>query len=298
MRVAVTGASGLIGTALVPHLRSVGHEVLRLVRRPAGAPDEITWDPSAGTVDLDRLAGVDGVIHLAGAGVGDHRWTDDYKRTILDSRVDGTHTIARAMASLDPRPRVLVSASAIGWYGDTGDRIVDETAPAGSGFLADVVRAWEAAASAAAEAGIRVVHPRTGLVVAKDGGAWGRMFPLFKFGLGGKLGSGRQYWSWISMRDEVCALQFLLEQDHLSGPVNFTGPQPVTNAEITSVMGHVLGRPTILPAPEFALKAVLGEFSSEVLGSARVVPTVLEQSGFVFQDVTVESAIRTALGQQ
>ncbi len=295
MRVAITGASGLIGTALVPHLRSVGHEVVRLVRRPAADPDEVTWDPKAGTVDLDALAGVDGVIHLAGAGVGDHRWTDDYKREILDSRVDGTHTIVNAMLALDPKPRVLVSASAIGWYGDTGDRIVDETAPAGDGFLADVVRAWEAAASPAASAGIRVVHPRTGLVVAKSGGAWARMFPLFKLGVGGKLGPGSQYWSWISLRDEVCALQFLLEQDHLSGPVNLTGPDPQTNAEITHVMGRVLGRPTILPAPAFALKAVLGEFSSEVLGSARVVPTVLEGAGFVFQDPTIESAIRTAL---
>lgn len=295
MRVAVTGASGLIGTALVPHLRSVGHEVVRLVRRTAAAPDEVTWDPKAGTVDLDALAGVEGVIHLAGAGVGDHRWTDDWKREILDSRVDGTHTIVNAMLALDPKPRVLVSASAIGWYGDTGDRIVDETAPAGAGFLADVVRAWEAAAAPAASAGIRVVHPRTGLVVAKSGGAWARMFPLFKLGVGGKLGSGRQYWSWISLRDEVCALQFLLEQDHLSGPVNLTGPDPQTNAEITHVMGQVLGRPTILPAPAFALKAVLGEFSSEVLGSTRVVPAVLERSGFAFQDPTIESAIRTAL---
>ena len=297
MKVAITGASGLIGSALVPHLRSVGHEVVRLVRRSAGGPDEVRWDPTAGTVDLAALAGVDGVIHLAGAGVGDHRWSDDYKRQILDSRVDGTHTIARAMAELDPMPRVLVSASAIGWYGDTGDRIVDETAPAGRGFLADVVRAWEAAASPAAAAGIRVVHPRTGLVVSGKGGAWGRMFPLFKYGLGGKLGPGSQYWSWISMRDEVRALQFVLEQEGLAGPVNLTGPAPATNAEITSVMGRVMGRPTILPAPAFALKAVLGEFSSEVLGSARVVPSVLEAAGYGFTDTTVESAIRAALAE-
>jgi uncharacterized protein (TIGR01777 family) len=188
-----------------------------------------------------------------------------------------------------------VSASAIGWYGDTGERIVDETAPAGSGFLANVVEAWEAAAHPAAEAGIRVVHPRTGLVVAKHGGAWARMFPLFRFGLGGKLGAGSQYWSWISLRDEVCALQFLLEQDHLNGPVNLTGPAPLTNAEITSVMGKVMGRPTLLPAPAFALKAALGEFSTEVLGSARVVPSVLLNAQFGFQDPTVESAIRVAL---
>lgn len=298
MRVAVTGASGLIGSALVPHLRSVGHEVVRLVRRPASAPDEIWWDPTQGAVDLDRLAGTDGVIHLAGAGVGDHRWTDAYKREIFDSRTQGTRTIAEAMASLDPKPRVLVSASAIGWYGDTGDRAVDETAPAGSGFLADVVRAWEASAEPAAAAGIRVVHPRTGLVVASSGGAWARMFPLFKLGLGGKLGSGRQYWSWISLRDEVCALQFLLEQEHLSGPVNLTGPAPATNAEVTAVMGRVLGRPTILPAPAFALKAALGEFSTEVLGSARVVPAVLSSSGFVFQDPTIEAAIRSALADR
>ena len=295
MKIAVTGASGLIGSALVPHLRSVGHEVVRVVRRPTSAPDEVSWDPTAGTVDLDGLAGVDGVVHLAGAGVGDKRWSDDYKREILNSRVDGTHAIARAMAALDPRPRVLVSASAIGYYGDTGDRIVDESSPAGKGFLANVVEAWEAAAYPAADAGIRVVHPRTGLVVSAKGGAWARMFPLFKAGLGGKLGPGTQYWSWISLRDEVCALQFLLEQEHLSGPINLTGPVPVTNAEITAVMGRVLGRPTFLPAPAFALKAVLGEFSTEVLGSTRVVPTALLNAQFHFQDASVESAVRTAL---
>jgi uncharacterized protein (TIGR01777 family) len=298
MRIAVTGSSGLIGSALVPHLRAAGHEVQRVVRRASSAPDEITWDPAKGTIDLAALNGVDGVVHLAGAGVGDHRWSDDYKREILNSRVDSTNTIVRAMQQVEHRPSVLVSASAIGWYGDTGDRIVDETAPAGSGFLADVVRAWEGASQVAVESGIRVVNPRTGLVVAKSGGAWARMFPLFKLGLGGKLGNGKQYWSWISLRDEVCALQFLLEQEHLSGPVNLTGPTPVTNAEVTSVMGHVLGRPTLLPAPAFALKAALGEFSTEVLGSTRVVPAVLEQAQFRFQDSTIESAIRTALDSE
>jgi uncharacterized protein (TIGR01777 family) len=298
MRIAVTGSSGLIGSALVPHLRAAGHEVQRVVRRAAAAPDEITWDPAKGTIDLAALNGVDGVVHLAGAGVGDHRWSDSYKREILDSRVDSTNTIVRAMQQVEHRPRVLVSASAIGWYGDTGDRIVDETAPAGTGFLADVVRAWEGASQVAVESGIRVVNPRTGLVVAKSGGAWARMFPLFKLGLGGKLGNGRQYWSWISLRDEVCALQFLLEQEHLSGPVNLTGPKPVTNAEVTKVMGQVLGRPTLLPAPEFALKAALGEFSTEVLGSTRVVPAVLENAQFRFQDPTIESAIRTALDSE
>lgn len=295
MKIAVTGASGLIGTPLVAHLRSLGHDVYRLVRRAASAPDEIAWNPESGFVDLEKLAGTDAVVHLAGAGVGDHRWTDAYKKEILDSRVKGTDTIARAMASLDPKPRVLVSASAIGFYGDTGDRAVTEMDPAGHGFLADVVVAWEAAANPARDAGIRVVHPRTGLVVAGNGGAWGRMFPLFKAGVGGKLGSGKQYWSWISLRDEISALTYLIDHESLSGPVNLTAPTPQTNAEITKVMGSVLGRPTLLAVPSIALKVALGEFSSEVLGSARVLPAVLEQSNFTFADPTVESAIRQAL---
>lgn len=295
MKIAVTGASGLIGTPLVAHLRSLSHDVYRLVRRASSAPDEISWNPESGFVDTEKLAGTEVVVHLAGAGVGDHRWTDAYKKEILESRVKGTDTIARAMASLDPKPRVLVSASAIGFYGDTGDRAVTEMDPAGHGFLADVVVAWEAAANPARDAGIRVVHPRTGLVVAGNGGAWGRMFPLFKAGIGGKLGSGKQYWSWISLRDEIAALTYLIDNESMSGPVNLTAPTPQTNAEITKVMGSVLGRPTLLAVPSIALKVALGEFSTEVLGSARVLPAKLEQSSFTFADKTVESAIRQAL---
>ncbi|MFM8515993.1 MAG: TIGR01777 family oxidoreductase [Actinomycetota bacterium] len=295
MRYAVTGASGLIGGALVRHLRAEGNEVLRLVRRDPQGPDEVRWDPKRGTVDVAGLAGTDVVVHLAGAGVGDHRWTDEYKREILDSRVDGTHTIVRAMLELEPRPQALVAGSAIGYYGDTGDRAVDESSPAGTGFLADVVRAWEAASEPAAAAGIRVTHARTGLVVAKEGGAWSRMFPLFRLGLGGRMGSGRQYWSWISLRDEVRALQLLAEREDLTGAVNLVAPQPSTNAEITAAMGRVLGRPTLFPVPALALKTVLGEFSSEVLGSIRVLPTVLEQHGFTWLDPTISSAIRAAL---
>jgi len=296
MKVVVSGASGLIGSALVPHLRASGHEVVRLVRRPANGPDESTWDPAAGQVDLAGIGAIDAVVNLSGAGVGDRRWTAAYKAEIRDSRVQATSTLATAMAALDPAPKVLINGSAIGWYGDTGDRPVNESAPAGTGFLADVVRDWEAATQPAQQAGIRVVQARTGLVVAKQGGAWARLFPIFRLGLGGKLGSGHQYWSWISLRDEVRALAWLLDHDEISGPVNLTAPHPATNAEVTAAMGKVLGRPTVLPVPSFALKAALGEFSSEVLGSAHVLPTVLEGASFTWEDPQIEDAIRAATG--
>jgi uncharacterized protein len=292
MKIAVTGASGLIGTALVPALRRDGHDVLRLVRRPARSADEVTWDPTAGTVDLDRLAATDAVVHLAGIGVGDKRWSAAHKADILSSRVEGTRTIAHAVATLDPHPAVLVSASAIGFYGDTGDRAVDESAPAGTGFLAGVVQAWEAAADEARAAGVRVVHTRSGLVMSRKGGAWGRMLPLFRLGLGGRLGTGDQYWSFITLEDEVRALTFLLAAG-LTGPVNLTAPHPVTNAELTKAMGAVLHRPTFFAVPSIALKVVLGEFSTEVLTSARVLPHALETAGFAFMHPDVRSAVAT-----
>lgn len=293
MRIAVTGSSGLIGGALVPHLRAQGHDVLRMVRQASGAPDEVAWDPMGGTVDVAGLLGIDAVIHLAGAGVGDHRWTDAYKATIRDSRSVGTATLATALASMDRPPSVLVSGSAIGFYGDTGDTAVDEGTPAGSGFLAEVVVDWESAAQPARDAGIRVVHPRTGLVVAGRGGAWAKLWPLVRLGVGGKFGTGRQWWSFISLRDELAALTYLVHNP-VEGPVNLTAPHPVTNAEMTKAMGQLLRRPTVFAVPAKALEIALGEFSSEILGSARVLPTRLLEAGFEFQDPTIEKALAYA----
>ncbi|MFF4080218.1 TIGR01777 family oxidoreductase [Streptomyces sp. NPDC001777] len=294
-RIAVTGASGLIGAALVRSLRTDGHEVVRLVRRPARTGDEVEWDPRRGYVDVAGLVGCDAVVHLAGAGVGDRRWTSAYKREIRDSRVLGTTAIAEAVASLDTPPKVLLSGSAIGYYGDTGDRAVDEGAPAGEGFLPSVCVEWEAATAAAQEAGVRTVHARTGLVVGREGGAWGRLFPLFRAGLGGRLGNGRQYWSFISLHDEVAALRHILDTESLSGPVNLTGPDPVTNGEVTAAMGRVLHRPTPFAVPAPALRIVLGDFADDVLGSQRVLPGRLLDSGFVFAFPGVDEAIRAAL---
>ncbi|MFD3328874.1 TIGR01777 family oxidoreductase [Streptomyces sp. NPDC058701] len=295
MRIAVTGSTGLIGKALVQSLRADGHEVVRFVRRAPAAADEARWDPARGEVDPAGLAGCSAVVHLAGAGVGEHRWTDAYKREIRDSRVLGTAAIARAAAALDEPPAVLVSGSAIGYYGDTGRRAVDEDAPAGQGFLPSVCVEWEAAAEPAAAAGIRTAYARTGLVVARDGGAWARLFPIFRAGVGGRLGDGRQYWSYLSLRDEVAALRHIIDTPALSGPVNLTAPDPVTNRQVTEAMGRVLRRPAVLPVPAVALRAVLGEFAEDVLGSQRVRPARLLESGFVFRDPGIEQAIRAAL---
>ncbi|MEE1792521.1 TIGR01777 family oxidoreductase [Streptomyces sp. BE308] len=294
-RIAVSGSTGLIGAALVRSLRADGHEVARLVRRRAAAGDEVEWDPHRGYVDVAGLVGCDAVVHLAGAGVGDHRWTEAYKREIRDSRVLGTAAIAEAVASLDTPPEILLSGSAIGFYGDTGDRAVDESAPPGDGFLPSVCEEWEAATAAAEEAGVRTVHARTGLVVARRGGAWGRLFPLFKAGLGGRMGNGRQYWSFIALHDHVAALRHILDTRTLSGPLNLTGPDPVTNAEVTAAMGRVLRRPTLFTAPAPALRLALGDFAQDVLGSQRVLPGRLLDSGFTFAFPGIDAAIRAAL---
>jgi len=278
-RIAITGASGLIGTALVGKLKSDGYTVQRLVRRPTVSSEEIFWNPATQEIDLNALAGVDAVIHLAGAGVGDKRWTKKYKSEILNSRLLGTTTIANAVAQI--KPKVFISSSAIGWYGETGNRAVIESDRGGDDFLAAVCREWEAAADLAGD--VRTVKIRTGLVLDPTGGALGRMLPLFRFGLGGKLGNGKQWWSWITLHDHLRAIEFILENKNISGPVNLTSPNPVTNQEFTSALARALRRPALFPAPAFALKAALGGFSTEILGSKKVLPGVLQEAGFNFE---------------
>ncbi|MET9252959.1 TIGR01777 family oxidoreductase [Streptomyces sp. NPDC048182] len=296
-RIAVAGASGVIGSALVRSLETDGHDVVRLVRRPPQGASEVRWDPEAGRVDAAGLAGCTAVVNLAGAGIGDRRWSEAYKTRIRASRVHGTTALAEALAAIEPdlRPRVLLNGSAIGYYGDTGDRQVDEGAPAGEGFLPSVCVEWEAAAAPAREAGVRTVFARTGLVVSSKGGAWGRLMPLFRAGLGGRLGDGSQYWSFVALHDEVAALRHLLERADLSGPFNLTAPHPVTNREVTAAMGRVLHRPTPFPVPAPVLRAALGEMAGDVLGSQRVVPARLEESGFRFAFPEIDGAIRAAL---
>ena len=296
MKIAVTGASGLIGTPLVAALRADGHDVVRLVRGgSAGTPDARPWDPARRQLDPAAIADRDAVVHLAGAGVADKRWTAAYKQTVLDSRVDGTTAVAQAMAAAQG-PKVLLSASAIGWYGDTGDRLTDETGPSGEGFLAEVCRQWEAATAPAERAGVRVAHLRTGIVLSGKGGALKKQALAAKAFAGAPLGSGRQWTSWISLDDEVAAIRHLLTAD-VSGPVNLVGPAPVTNREFTRVLNRVVHRPTFpLPVPAPVLRAVLGPFADEgVLIGQRLAPAVLERSGFRFAHPDLESALRASL---
>ncbi len=276
-RIAITGSCGLIGTALVGHLKSEGHTVQRLVRRAPVAVDEVMWDPQTGYVDLSALEGVDAIIHLAGAPVDGKRWSKKYRAEILNSRLLGTTTIAKAVTAV--KPAVFISASAMGWYGESGNRAVIETDRVGDDFLAAVCREWEAAADLAGD--VRTVKLRTGLVLDPTGGALGKMLPLFRLGFGGKLGSGKQWWSWITLHDVVRAIDFALVEN-ISGAINLTTPNPVTNQEFTSALARAVHRPALFPAPAIALKIALGGFSNEILGSKRVLPQVLQDAGFTW----------------
>jgi len=300
MRVAVTGSSGLIGTELTARLRADGHEVVRLVRRPPAAADEIRWDPRAADAGNPPLDGVDACVHLAGAGVGDHRWTAAYKAEIRSSRVLPTHSLASALAALSPRPSAFIVASAIGWYGDTGGAAVTEDAPAGTGFLSRVVADWEAAAAPALDAGIRVAQLRSGLVLGSGGGVLGRLALPARFGVLPRFGDGRQVMSWISLTDEIRAIRFLLDApgaEDRSGPYNLTAPNPVTNSELTSALDAALRRPDFpwlrVPAP--FLKLGLGEMSAELLNNARVLPQRLTEAGFTFDHPTISAALAAEL---
>ena len=308
MKVAVTGSSGLIGTALVASLRADGHDVIRLVRRPPRAAGEVRWDPraadagllSSGTPGPSALAGLGACVHLAGAGVADHRWTARYKTEIRASRILGTRALAGALAELAQPPATLVAASAIGWYGDTGGREVDESAPAGQAFLARLVRDWETAAAPAADTGIRVVHIRSGLVLTPRGGLLARLLPLARFGLCPRFSSGRQVMSWISLSDEIGAIRFLLDREDLSGPVNLTAPAPVSNAEFTAALTTAVGRRDLpwlrVPAP--ALRLAVGEAAVELLTSARVSSRRLQEAGYQFRYPALPGALAAALASR
>lgn len=294
MRVAVAGSRGLIGTALLAALRRDHHDVSLLVRRPARASDEISWDPVAGRINPERLAGLDAVVNLCGVGIGDRRWSGARKQEIRDSRIGSTEVLAGAVAAAGVP--TLVNANAVGYYGSAGDRILDESSPAGSGFLARVCADWQDATAAATAAGARVVLCRSGVVLAGSGGMLGPLTTLYRLGLGGRLGDGRQYLSWISLEDEVRALLFLLERPDIAGPVNLTGPAPVTNAQFSAALGRAVRRPAPWAVPAFALKALLGEFAAEgVLAGQRAIPAVLEANGFAFRHHTVGQALDAVL---
>jgi uncharacterized protein (TIGR01777 family) len=294
MRVVVGGASGLVGSALVPALRANGHDVLRLVRRPSTAADEVQWDPAAGALDRAALEGVEAIVNLSGENIG-QRWTASRRREILASRTQATGLLARTAAALEPQPSVLVCAGGAGIYGDRGDEIVTEESELGSGFEADVVRAWEAAAEPARDAGIRVVNFRQGMVLSKAGGALQRMLLPFKLGVGGRVGSGKQWWTWVERGDVVAAYAFVLQAD-LAGAVNLCSPNPVTCTQFTDALGRALRRPTVLPAPAFAIRALWGEMGDNVLlRGRRALPARLLGAGFEFSAPTIDVALERAL---
>lgn len=295
-RILISGASGLLGRALTTALTSRGHTVHRLVRERSDDPATVYWKPLTGEIDRTRLEGYDAVVHLAGENIAGGRWNDERKARILNSRVDGTNLLAESLASSTAQPGVLVCASAIGIYGDRGDEELTEEAPRGKGFLADVTEAWEAAADTARTAGIRTVHFRIGVVLTAEGGALEKMLTPFKTGMAGRLGDGKQWMSWISIRDVVRAMQFAVETDVLSGPVNLVSPTPVTNEEFTTTLGNVLNRPTVMSVPAFALKMLAGEMAEELLlASIRAIPKKLLEVGFSFSDTNLETTLRDAL---
>jgi len=295
--VAVTGSHGFVASALVPALRRAGYRVVRLVRGQPKSADELGWDPEAGTIDAAGLEGIGGVVHLAGAGIGDKRWTDARKRLILESRTNGTTLLARTLAELARPPSVLVSASAIGYYGDRGDEPLDEQSAPGNDFVAGVCVQWEAATAPAADTGIRVARTRSGIILGCEGGVFPRMLLPFRLGLGGRMGSGRQYMSWISIDDEVGAILHALTQERVAGPVNLTGPRPVRNAEFTKTLGRVLHRPTAILTPLLPLRARYGsELVQHLLVEGqRVLPKQLEHTGYVFAHPTLEEALRAVV---
>lgn len=296
MKIAIAGASGLVGGALMPALRAAGHDVFRLVRRASAAPDEIAWNPAAGELDATRLTGVETVINLAGENVGAGRWTARRRELILRSRVEATRTLVSAMGHTSRRPAVLLNASAVGFYGDRGDEVLTEASAAGQGFLPEVCCAWEREANAAVAHGVRVACLRFGVVISAQGGALAKMLPLFRLGLGGRLGSGRQWMSWIGIDDAVGVILHALRDPRCAGPINIVAPGPVTNAEFTAVFGRVLRRPAVLPVPAWALRLALGQMADgALLASNRAVPERLLETGFQFRQATLEGALRATL---
>jgi uncharacterized protein (TIGR01777 family) len=297
MRIVIAGGSGFLGERLLPALRADGHELVRLVRRPPGRADEVRWDPARSRLEPEAVAGADAVINLAGANPSERRWTPAFKRLILSSRVEPTSTLARTLAALpaERRPAVLLNASAVGWYGDTGDRPVTEESPPGQGYFPQVCRRWEEATEPASDAGVRVVRLRTGLPLQADSWVFKPMILQFRLFAGGRMGSGRQYLPWIAMADWLAAVRFLLDHTDIAGPVNLVSPEPVREAEFARALGRVLHRPAIWPIPAFALRLALGEYGSQAVISQRVLPGVLTGAGFPFQYSTVDTALRAAL---